>query len=272
MQFRVAALSVFLSKGFASASSPNNGGGGGGYYGNNYGQSQQQIQPQKYYGQPDERQSGQYGEQQGQGMQQQNYADYQNQDQQQEQEQQKEKEEEAPAAEEEELPPLPEGWAEYIDPNSGRPYYYHAADGVTTWTRPVAPAPPVEDIAGEEEESSGEEFVPNKEEPLDEGKSTEELVQEEQEQTFDQYYQAPVDKPVDDNAQYRDETQQDPYMGGEESLAVKEVTSEQQQYQQKNEWDAPQQQGKWGMQEQQWGKPESEEPKQAPPQQSWGSQ
>jgi hypothetical protein len=33
--------------------------------------------------------------------------------------------------------PLPEGWAEYVDPSSGRSYYYNSFDGKTTWDRPL---------------------------------------------------------------------------------------------------------------------------------------
>ena len=32
---------------------------------------------------------------------------------------------------------LPEGWAELTDESSGRKYYYHESDNVTTWERPV---------------------------------------------------------------------------------------------------------------------------------------
>ena len=35
-----------------------------------------------------------------------------------------------------ELPPLPEGWSEHFDPESGQYYYYCAADGTTCWERP----------------------------------------------------------------------------------------------------------------------------------------
>jgi hypothetical protein len=35
-------------------------------------------------------------------------------------------------------PPLPPGWVEYMDASSGMPYYFHEADGITTWDRPVA--------------------------------------------------------------------------------------------------------------------------------------
>ena len=35
-------------------------------------------------------------------------------------------------------PPLPEGWAEQIDPDSGNPFYTNSASGETTWDRPAA--------------------------------------------------------------------------------------------------------------------------------------
>ena len=31
---------------------------------------------------------------------------------------------------------LPDGWLEYLDPASGKPYYYNVVDRTTTWTRP----------------------------------------------------------------------------------------------------------------------------------------
>lgn len=34
---------------------------------------------------------------------------------------------------------LPEGWSEHLDPNSGQYYYYNAADGTTSWDRPLPP-------------------------------------------------------------------------------------------------------------------------------------
>ena len=33
-------------------------------------------------------------------------------------------------------PPLPEGWAEDVDPSSGNKYFYNEATGETTWERP----------------------------------------------------------------------------------------------------------------------------------------
>eukprot|EP00934_Nitzschia_sp_Nitz4_P004340 Nitzschia sp. Nitz4//scaffold150_size53981//14369//16781//NITZ4_006673-RA/size53981-snap-gene-0.70-mRNA-1//-1//CDS//3329537059//4330//frame0 len=35
-----------------------------------------------------------------------------------------------------ETPPLPAGWTEHFDPNSGQYYYYHAASGTSTWDKP----------------------------------------------------------------------------------------------------------------------------------------
>ena len=32
--------------------------------------------------------------------------------------------------------PLPDGWTEFLDAASGRPYYHHAASGKTQWRRP----------------------------------------------------------------------------------------------------------------------------------------
>jgi hypothetical protein len=43
------------------------------------------------------------------------------------------------AGEEDILPPLPEGWTEHLDPNSGQYYYFNAADGTTSWDRPSLP-------------------------------------------------------------------------------------------------------------------------------------
>jgi len=37
------------------------------------------------------------------------------------------------------LLPLPEGWSEHYDPNSGQYYYYNAADGTTSWDKPSPP-------------------------------------------------------------------------------------------------------------------------------------
>jgi len=36
---------------------------------------------------------------------------------------------------------LPEGWVEYSDPSTGKPYFYNAATGVTAWERPGDDAP-----------------------------------------------------------------------------------------------------------------------------------
>jgi hypothetical protein len=42
-------------------------------------------------------------------------------------------------------PPLPEGWQELVDTTSGRLYYFHEGDNVTTWERPQASVPLIED-------------------------------------------------------------------------------------------------------------------------------
>jgi hypothetical protein len=53
--------------------------------------------------------------------------------------------------EEDSLPPLPEGWTEHLDPNSGQYYYFNAADGTTSWDRPSSPEDVEQDIAVEGE-------------------------------------------------------------------------------------------------------------------------
>ena len=45
----------------------------------------------------------------------------------------------ATAGEEDVVPPLPEGWTEHLDPNSGQSYYSNAAEGTTSWDRPSLP-------------------------------------------------------------------------------------------------------------------------------------
>ena len=37
--------------------------------------------------------------------------------------------------------PLPPGWAEIRDPNTGQMYYHNEGTGETTWTRPISPYP-----------------------------------------------------------------------------------------------------------------------------------
>eukprot|EP00531_Pseudo-nitzschia_arenysensis_P009861 CAMPEP_0116133794 /NCGR_PEP_ID=MMETSP0329-20121206/10299_1 /TAXON_ID=697910 /ORGANISM="Pseudo-nitzschia arenysensis, Strain B593" /LENGTH=696 /DNA_ID=CAMNT_0003628455 /DNA_START=59 /DNA_END=2149 /DNA_ORIENTATION=- len=61
-------------------------------------------------------------------------------------------------AEETEKPPLPEGWSEHFDPNSGQHYYYNAADGTTSWDRPQPPS--VEEQGSNQSESTGEDSSP----------------------------------------------------------------------------------------------------------------
>ena len=45
----------------------------------------------------------------------------------------------ATAGEEDVVPPLPEGWTEHLDPNSGQFYYFNAVDGTSSWDRPSLP-------------------------------------------------------------------------------------------------------------------------------------
>jgi serine/threonine protein kinase len=50
--------------------------------------------------------------------------------------------------------PLPEGWEQFEDTNTNRPYYYHAASGVTVWERPSVDSPrtPREDEDDDEDD------------------------------------------------------------------------------------------------------------------------
>jgi len=51
--------------------------------------------------------------------------------------------------------PLPMGWVELIDPSSGKPYYLHEVDGITTWERPsIVSESNQENIEKEEPHSS----------------------------------------------------------------------------------------------------------------------
>ncbi len=61
-------------------------------------------------------------------------------------------------AEETEKPPLPEGWSEHFDPNSGQYYYYNAADGTTSWDRPQPPS--IEEQGPNQNESNAEDSSP----------------------------------------------------------------------------------------------------------------
>lgn len=62
-----------------------------------------------------------------------------------------------------EQPPLPEGWSEHFDPNSGQYYYYNAADGTTSWDRPQPPE--TEEHGVDESENTGEDSGPSEEKP-----------------------------------------------------------------------------------------------------------
>jgi len=167
------AVSVVLVS--AEAGAPNidsvSRGIGGGQYTTNYDYSQQQGQ-QSIYGQPVPRsQQGGYSyqqqgqrhpQQEGQGQQYRYDETTQREPEPQVQESQKSAtEEEAEyqeggvpieGGEDEPLPPLPEGWSEFMDAASGRPYYYHAENRITTWTRPLSPP-----VGTEIEESNGSE-------------------------------------------------------------------------------------------------------------------
>lgn len=65
--------------------------------------------------------------------------------------------------EKEEQPPLPEGWSEHFDPNSGQYYYYNSADGTTTWDRPP-PDPSQVGEATEQQTLSTEQTIEKNEE------------------------------------------------------------------------------------------------------------
>jgi hypothetical protein len=108
MNFNSQVISLFLSTVALVAVDANSAGGPGyvGYNGYNY----QQERQQGYYGQPGQ-------------------VTYEQQDQQQ-------PESVIDNASEEPLP-LPEGWSEHFDPNSGQYYYHNSADGFTTWDRPI---------------------------------------------------------------------------------------------------------------------------------------
>lgn len=69
--------------------------------------------------------------------------------------------------EDEEPPPLPEGWSEHFDPNSGQYYYYNSVDGTTSWDRPLPPDTPEQGAV--EGESKGEDSQPAQPEPENTG-------------------------------------------------------------------------------------------------------
>jgi hypothetical protein len=118
MKFNGQVISLFLST-VALVAVNASSAGGPGYVGHN-GYNYQQERQQGYYGQPGQEQ-GYYG-QPGQET-------YEQQD--------KQQPESVIDNESEELLPLPEGWSEHFDPNSGHFYYHNSADGITTWDRPI---------------------------------------------------------------------------------------------------------------------------------------
>lgn len=68
--------------------------------------------------------------------------------------------------EEIEQPPLPEGWSEHLDPNSGQYYYYNSADGTTSWDRPNPPE--TEDQGVNQSENKGD-SGPSEQNPVSTG-------------------------------------------------------------------------------------------------------
>mmetsp|Transcript_9431 Transcript_9431/g.23496 ORF Transcript_9431/g.23496 Transcript_9431/m.23496 type:complete len:692 (+) Transcript_9431:129-2204(+) len=64
----------------------------------------------------------------------------------------------AAPAEDTEKPPLPEGWSEHFDPNSGQHYYYNSVDGTTSWDRPQPPNSEGQGV--NQGESNGEDSAP----------------------------------------------------------------------------------------------------------------
>jgi hypothetical protein len=99
--------SLVVSTAFALANANSVGGPGyAAYNGNNYRQQGQQQGQEGWHGQPRHQTYGQ----------------------------QPEMTVEEDATEE---PPLPSGWSEHFDPNSGQYYYYNSEDGTTTWDKPV---------------------------------------------------------------------------------------------------------------------------------------
>ena len=68
------------------------------------------------------------------------------------------------APEETEQPPLPEGWSEHFDPNSGQYYYYKAADGTTSWDRPQVPE--TEEQGVNQSEIKGDDSGPSEQNPV----------------------------------------------------------------------------------------------------------
>jgi WW domain len=99
-----------------------------------------------------------------------------------------------------EQPPLPEGWSEHYDPNSGQYYYFNAAEGTTTWDRPLPnPAEAVEEFeagrpvapstSGNDERSSATGFD-----------GALEIEKQQQQQQLQQQQQQQQNHPADETA------------------------------------------------------------------------
>jgi hypothetical protein len=166
---------------------------------------------------------------------------------------------------EEGLPPLPEGWAEYIDPNSGRPYYYNASTGETTWDRPTPP----QEEAKEEKEQVNEENLKQEESQVDvntveESETPDQMDQNQQQHNYD--YSGYREQSIDSSDQRGYKTDQiHSSENANEETGIKEENepNDYQQYEDHEKYGnkQPQSYG-WGMTEQKssgWGMPSSKE-------------
>lgn len=167
---------------------------------------------------------------------------------------------------EEKLPPLPEGWAEYIDPNSGRPYYYNASTGETTWDRPALP--PQEEVK-EENEQVNEEMQTQEESEADsntveESETPDQVDQNQQQYNYDHsgYPEASMNSPdqCDYASNYIDSSES---TKGETGVEEEKEPHDYQQYEDHEKYGNKQHQSfGWGMTEQKpsgWGMSSSKE-------------